>query len=54
MEMRNGVWTSEGKADDARKIRRLAEAIADRTTDADVKANALQIIKRARDLEHDL
>lgn len=54
MEKRGGAWTSQTKADDARVIRRLAEAILDRDVDPDTRSDAQRITRLARDLEHEL
>ncbi|MGN8245285.1 hypothetical protein ACTHAM_002404 [Cellulomonas soli] len=51
MEMRNGVWTSQTRADDARDIERWARKIIERTNDAEVKQLAERIKRSARDLQ---
>jgi hypothetical protein len=54
MELRNGVWTSRAKADDARKIKRLAKRIIEASTDPAITEDARKILSLARDLERDL
>jgi hypothetical protein len=51
MEKRNGAWTSQTRAGDARDIRSLAEKIAQRTDDNQILEWAQRIKRLARDLE---
>jgi len=54
MEKRNGAWTSQTRADDARAIRRLAEEIELLSSEPEVRVRATNIRRLARDLEGDL
>lgn len=54
MELRNGVYTSQTRADDAEDIMRLARRIEAAATDPQIKADARKIERLARDLEDEL
>lgn len=54
MELRNGVYSSQTRADDAEDILRLARRIEAATDDPQIKADAQKIVRLARDLEDEL
>lgn len=54
MELRNGVYTSQSRADDARDIVRFAKKIREKTVDTEIEGWAKRIIRIADDLEREL
>ncbi|MEW1738818.1 hypothetical protein AB0346_22985 [Nocardia beijingensis] len=54
MEMRNGVWSSQTRADDVRDIQRWAKKITTTSTDPEVQRLAEKIRRAADDLEREL
>lgn len=54
MEKRNGVWSSQTKADDARDIQRWARKILTTSTDPEIQRLAKKIKSAADDLEREL
>lgn len=54
MELRNGVYTSQTRADDARDIKKCAKKILEQTGDPTIRRLAEKIVRLARDLEDEL
>ena len=54
MELRNGTWTSQTKANDAQDIQKWARRIIQKTTDPEIERLAKRIKSAADDLEREL